>query len=115
MIEAQKRDQIGFDILSSRATSALQEDHSSLLKTMSVGCLMVMLVLLPVERFNLPFNVAAVDVWNVIALPIFWLYLLNKHRSIHLPYVIPMWLILLGALIGSFAADDRLTSLVVVV
>ncbi len=81
-----------------------QRRRNSLLRMPSVvdTYLLVMLIVLPIQRFTLPLNAALLEVLNAIALPFFWLYVIPRQRKVHLPYATAMWLILLGSLIAMF-------------
>lgn len=73
------------------------------------------MVILCVEQFLvLPSNLASVDFWNVLFLPICWLYLIYMHRPIRFSYALGMWLILLGSFIGTFFASNPLASILVI-
>jgi len=75
---------------------------------------MGMLVLLPIQAIDLPLNMAPVDVWNLIGLPLVWIYLLVARRHVQLPYIQAMWMIALGSVISMFWARDPSTASVVV-
>jgi len=71
-------------------------------------------VLLPVQGVDLPFNMAPVDLWNVISLPIVWAYLSGTRQRLRVPYFAAMWLILLGSLVSMFWARDLPTASLVI-
>jgi hypothetical protein len=79
-----------------------------------VGCLIIMIFLLPLQRFSLPFNTAAVDLWNLFTIIIVWLFLLKMYPVLRLPYAPAVWLILLGSLLGTMQASDSLESIIVI-
>lgn len=76
--------------------------------------LAVTFILVPLQFFQLQQNVAPVDVWSMLLLPIYWLYLTQIRQTIRLPYIGAMWLILLGSLVGTFFAINPAQSLVAV-
>jgi O-antigen ligase len=92
----------------------------------SAGCLSVLLkfavvtylvgmLVLSVESFlSLPSNLALVDFWNVIFLPICWLYLIYNRLTVRFPYALAMWLILLGSFIGTLFAFSPVASILVI-
>lgn len=71
------------------------------------------LVILSVEQFlALPSNLTSVDFWNVLFIPICWLYLIRIRQPVRFPYALGMWLILLGSFIGTFSALNPLASFI---
>jgi len=71
------------------------------------------LVILSVEQFlALPQNLASVDFWNLLFLPLCWLYLIYMRRPIRFPYALGMWFILLGSFIGALFAWNPLASII---
>ena len=93
-----------------------QRRRNSLLRMPSVvdTYLLVMLIVLPIQRFTLPLNAALLEVLNAIALPFFWLYVIPRQRKVHLPYATAMWLILLGSLIAMFDSSIPSINLAVI-
>lgn len=73
-----------------------------------------LLVLLPIDIIELPFNVAFVDLWLLMGLPFVWLYFIRRRQRISLSYILAMWLILLGSFGSAFAAPDAPKSLIVI-
>ena len=90
-----------------------EESQASLLRALLVIYLLGMLILLPVQFLRLPLNMALIDWWNALALPMAWLYLIRVRQPLGLPYATAMGLILLGGLIGTFSAPNPMSSLVV--
>lgn len=82
-----------------------------LLTSVVVTCLLLMVVLVPVRRYTLPLNSDLVDWWNLIALPIFWLYLIRVNSKVRMPYIVAIWLIFLSSFISTFAASTPSASL----
>src|SRR5437870_13560115 len=78
----------------------------SSLQRLAMISVMGMFVCLPIQALDLPLNTAPVDLWNAIALPITWIYLLGKQRGARFPYITAMWLILLSSLIAMLWARD---------
>jgi hypothetical protein len=113
MIEVQQRNSGGSDRISVIAVQPSEGNRSPVLRSMVVIYLLGMLVLLPVQFVALPLNLALVDLWNLLALPIAWLYLIRVHQPVRLSYIAPMWLVLLGSLIGMFSSHNPLDSLIV--
>ena len=70
------------------------------------------MVILSVEQFLvLPSNLASVDFWNLLFLPVCWLYLVHKRQAVRFPYALGMWFILLGSFIGTFSSTNPLASI----
>ncbi len=114
MIQTQQRSWRAVRTLSTLAVDPSERSRSPGLRSVVVTCLLGMFVLLPVQSVALPLNLALVDLWSFIVLPISWLYLMRVHQTVRLPYVVAMWLILLGSFIGTLAAPDPLNSLTVI-
>jgi O-antigen ligase len=72
------------------------------------------LALLPLDLIKLPLNLALVDCWILLTLPIFWLTFVRNHHIISLSYTIVMWVILVASFASTFAAPAPLSSLVVI-
>jgi len=85
---------------------------SSALKFIIVTYLVGMLVLSPEQFLALPSNLTSGDFWNILLLPICWLYLIYMRRPIRFPYALGMWFIFLGSFIGTFSAYDPLASII---
>jgi hypothetical protein len=88
--------------------------QSSLLRWLILIWLLGTLVLLPVDLINLPLNMALVDCWILMALPVLWISFVRGHYIISVPYTIAMWLILIASFASTFAAPDPKNSLVVI-
>jgi len=88
---------------------------STLLSSFAVGSLIIMLLILPIQRFSLPYNLELVDVWNVIALPLLGLYILKAKQALQFPYILAFLLILIGSLIGIFFSPDPIVSITAIV
>lgn len=73
-----------------------------------------MCVLLPVEMLGLPYNVAFVDIWMIMGLPVVWLFVPRGKHIISLYYAIPMWLILVGSFASTFAAPAARNGVIVI-
>ena len=87
--------------------------RSSLLRQPAMIAVIGMFVLLPVQAVDLPLNLAPVDLWNVVGLPLIWIYLLAGKRALRVPYVGAMGLVLLGGLLGMMSTRDATTSSIV--
>jgi hypothetical protein len=85
---------------------------SSALKFLVVTYLVGMLVLSPEQFLALPSNLTSGDFWNILLLPICWLYLIYMRRPIRFPYALGMWFILSGSFIGTFSSYDPLASII---
>jgi hypothetical protein len=78
--------------------------------------LFVTLPLLTVKLLSLPHNLILVDLWIAAAMAIFWLSFAAGRQTIMLtPYLIPMWLILVGSVISTFASPSASRSLIVLI
>jgi hypothetical protein len=75
----------------------------------------LLLQLLPVQCFVLPLNMAAVDMFGVMALPVCWLWLLGRRQPLRLPYLPAMLLILGASGVACITSLDPGASLVVLV
>lgn len=114
MNTAQPPSKGGFDSPAVDPPDLPRRDRLGRLTTTVVICVVVAVVLLPVERFDLPLNVALLDFWNLITLPLFCLYLIRARRTVYLPYAGAMWLILVGSAIGTLSALDQVASVTTV-
>jgi hypothetical protein len=77
--------------------------------------LLGMLILLPVNIFHFPFNLELVDIWVLMALPVFWLSFLPGHQTrISLPYTFAILFILIGSFASTFAAPNPSMSIIVI-
>jgi len=76
--------------------------------------LLVTFVLLPVQFLVLPLNMSPFDVWNLIGLLLSWLYLMRVRRSVRLPYIMAMWLVLLTSFMAALASPNLGVSLSVI-
>jgi O-antigen ligase len=72
------------------------------------------LVLLPVQFMVLPLNMSPVELWNLLTLPVLWLYMSYARPAVRTPYLIAMWVILLGSFIGTFGSHSPLDSFVAI-
>ncbi len=87
---------------------------TSVLKFVVVAYVLGMVVLL-VEQFTLLYsNFAPVDFWNILFLPMCWLYLIRIRHAVRFPFALGMWFILLGSFIGTFSAFDPSASIIVI-
>jgi O-antigen ligase len=77
--------------------------------------LLGMLVLLPLDLIKLPFNTTLVDVWVLMALPIFWLSFVRGRYVISLSYAVAMWLIFFASFASTFVAPAPSNSITVIV
>jgi hypothetical protein len=75
----------------------------------------LLMQLLPVQCFVLPLNMAAIDLFGLAALPVCWLWLLQRRQPIRLPYLPAMLLILGASGVACITSLDPATSLVVLV
>jgi hypothetical protein len=92
-----------------RATSG------SLVTTLASIWLVVMMPMLALRLPNLPHNLILADFWIAAGMVVFSLLFIGGRQTILVtPYVIPIWLILLGSLISTFAATSASRSLLVV-
>ena len=91
-----------------------EADQSTLSRHLTVIWLVGMLVLLPLDMIKLPLNMTLVDIWILMALPIFWLSFVRGKQIISLSYLIPMWLILVASFASTFAAPAPKNGLVVI-
>jgi len=77
--------------------------------------LSLMLVFMPVKIFHLPLNMELVDLWVIIALPVFWLsFILGQPSKISSSYLFAILLILIGSFASAYAATDSSKSVIVV-
>jgi O-antigen ligase len=73
---------------------------------------LVGMVILSVEQFLvLPSNLASVDFWNFLFLPICVLYLVHTRQAVRFPYALGIWFIFLGSFIGTFSATNPMASI----
>ncbi|MCX6078612.1 MAG: hypothetical protein NTW32_03675 [Chloroflexi bacterium] len=85
---------------------------SSVLKFIVVTYLLGM-VIFSVEQFlTLPQNLGLVDFWNMLFIPVCWLYLIRIRQAIRFPLALGMWLILLGSFLGTFISTNPLVSII---
>jgi len=85
---------------------------SSVLKFLVVTYLVGMLVLSVEQFLALPQNLTSGDFWNVLFLPVCWLYLVRSRQAIRFPFALGMWFILLGSFLGTFSSFDPLASFI---
>ena len=55
------------------------------------------------------------DIWNVIAVPVCWIYLLRNRAPIRVPYALSLWLILGSSLVATVFASDPAAGMTVIV
>jgi len=92
-----------------------EPSQSALSRHIIITWLMVMLILLPVKIFHFPFNLELVDIWVLMALPVFWLSFFHGGQTrISLPYTIAILFILIGSFASTFAATNPTKSIIVV-
>ncbi len=85
---------------------------TSVLKFIVVAYLLGM-VIFSVEQFlTLPQNLGLVDFWNILFIPVCWLYLIRIKHAIRIPFALGMWLIFLGSFLGTFISTDPFASLI---
>ena len=89
------------------------EDQSSLSRPILMIWLVGMLILLPVEFFQLPLNVEVADFWILMGLPIVWIFLILERQHISLTYAVPIWLVLVATLLGTLAAAKPSSGVIV--
>lgn len=93
----------------------LETNQSSLSKYIVMIWLYGMLIFLPVKVFHFPSNLELVDLWVVIALPVFWLsFILGRSARISMPYAFAILLILIGSFASTFASSNPSRSLIVI-
>jgi O-antigen ligase len=85
---------------------------SSVLKFLAVLYLVGMLTLSVEQFLALPQNLTSGDFWNVIFLPICWLYLIRSRQAIRFPFALGMWFILLGSFLATFYSFEPLRSFI---
>jgi hypothetical protein len=95
-------------------TNRSKTDLSPLARLVALIWILGTLILLPVNNIKLPLNLALVDIWILIAVPFFWLYFFFENKTVRFAYTFPIWLILVGSLISTFAAPKPMNSLVVI-
>lgn len=98
-----------------RAVERSQPNRSSLLQRFALIYVVGTFVLLPVQFIVLPLNMSPVELWNLLTLPILWLYLLKIHQEVRLAYGRAIWLILIGSLVGMFSEVAPLDSMIAIV
>ena len=111
MIEPQQHTQSVNLSASAQSTSRLTPVLKFIVVTYLVGILV-----LSVEQFlALPQNLTSGDFWNVLFLPVCWLYLIRNRQTIRFPFALGMWFILLGSFLATFISLDPLASIVVII
>ena len=85
---------------------------SLVLKFIVVAYLLGMVVLSVEQFISLPQNFDLVDFWNLLFIPVCWVYLIRIRHSIRFPFALGMWLILLGSLIGTFISTNPQASFI---
>lgn len=92
-----------------------EAEQSSFLSQVILIWLVGTVVLLPVKIVNLPFNFEVVDGWILMGLPVALMYFIARPRQfISLPYILPMWLVMMSSFLSSFAAPSARNSLLVI-
>jgi O-antigen ligase len=93
----------------------LAGNRLSLSKHLVMFWLYLMLIFMPVKIFHLPLNMELVDLWVILALPIFWFsFMLGQPAKISSSYVLAILLILIGSFASAYAATDSSKSIIVV-
>ena len=93
----------------------LETNHASLSRHIIMIWLYGMLVFLPVKIFQFPSNLELVDLWIVLALPVFWFsFILGRQAKISMYYTFAILLILIGSFASTFAAPNPSRSLIVI-
>ncbi len=85
---------------------------TSVLKFIVVTYLLGVLVLSMEQFLPLPQNLGLVDFWNLLFIPICWLYLIRIRQAIRFPFALGMWFILLGSFLGTFISTNPLASII---
>lgn len=85
---------------------------TSVLRFFAVTYLLGMVILNVVDFLLLPQNLALVDFWNLLFIPICWWYLFRIRHHVQFPYILGMLFILLGSFIGTFSAINPLASFI---
>lgn len=89
-------------------------NSSQLLEKTIFFVLVVMLFLLPIQRFELPLNMEVVDPWNFLLFFVIWVYVLKQKKMLSFPYILPWWLIILANLISLFSANNVIAGLIAI-
>jgi O-antigen ligase len=77
---------------------------------------LVGMVIFSVEQFlTLPQNLGLVDFWNILFIPVCWLYLIRIRQPIRFPFALGMWFILLGSFLATFISTDPLSSIIFII
>jgi len=113
-MEAVWHDIDGFGRHVGRVIIDAEQCRHSLLRRLAFIGATGMFLFLPIEAFDLPSNLTLVDLWNVVALPIIWTYLLRSRQTMRLPYLGAMWLILVASVVSMLWARDISTAAIVV-
>lgn len=108
-----------WDLINNFTRSTAIVDHSetrqsALSKRLMFLWLVGLVILLPVDIVHLPRNMALVDVWILMGLPLLWLSFLRGPQVISVSYTIPMWLILIGSFVSTLAAPAPMNSMIVI-
>ena len=73
------------------------------------------MVVFSVEQFlTLPQGLNLVDFWNLLFIPVCWLYLIRIRQAIRFPFALGMWFILLGSFLGTFTSTNPLASITLI-
>lgn len=113
MIDSLRQNPSQHTVPNSGQAGSTAREARSIAGILALAAVVGMFILLPVQFVELPLNLMPVDVWNVFALPVIWMYLARKRDPLRAPYIAAMWLIALGSFIGMFMARDIVASLIV--
>lgn len=118
MKEAYVTDQLSWknhnSLLNTRVNPS-ETNNSSWISRLMVIWLAGIVVFLPIKILNFPYNFELVDILTLAGMPVL-LFLLATRRpcKISLAYIIPMWFVLIGSLISSFASPSPASSIIVI-
>ena len=100
--------------LPAAATPAALPDSrlSAALKFIVVTYLLGMVTFSVEQVLTLPQNLGLVDFWNILFIPVCWLYLIRIRQPIRFPFALGMWFILLGSFLATFISTDPLASII---
>lgn len=86
--------------------------QTSLSRRLTMVWLMGILVLMPLDFIKLPLNMALVDCWILLALPVLWLSFVRGSHTFSLSYAIAMWVIWVASFASTFAAPSPRSGLI---
>jgi O-antigen ligase len=72
----------------------------------------IMLVLMPLVSIQGPLHTTPMDAASLLFLVGYWAHVLLRRISVPFPMLVPYWLILMGSVIGMFAAHDPGTAMI---